>query len=278
MLFDLLTLGLLRVSGMQAKNFLQGQLTCDVNAITENAPTLGAHCNPQGRIISLFYLFYWQSAYYLLMPRELITIAESALKKYALFFKVELSDVSQQFHLYGCTDTWDERSKNEVLLTLPVSSSRCIIMTDAMTETHAKQVDLESAAAWKYLDFCQRLPSLYPNTSQQFLPHELHLDKLNAIAFNKGCYTGQEIIARMHYRGKLKNHLYLANIASATAPQPGQTIYALHADEINASGTVVDVCQRAERDYWVLLLTTDNHAKNQHLFLDKDALHYFEIH
>src|SRR5204862_2056050 len=94
--------GVLKVSGKDAAKLLQGQLTCDVNINTKQS-TLGAHCNPQGRILSLFYLFKFDAsdAFYLVMPKNMLPIATAALNKYALFYKVCLQDVSDDFSLYG---------------------------------------------------------------------------------------------------------------------------------------------------------------------------------
>src|SRR3990167_1134226 len=95
------TYGLLKVSGIDAKKLLQGQLTCHMDEITETEYRLAAHCNPQGRVISLFYVFMQQNAYYLLMPISMLDIALNALKKYAVFYKVELTNVSEHFTAIG---------------------------------------------------------------------------------------------------------------------------------------------------------------------------------
>src|SRR5688572_15995778 len=96
-------LGLLKIFGKDAHKLLQGQLTCDMNEVTSNHSLVGAHCNPQGRIISLFRIFHYQDSYFLQMPREMIPIALRALKKYAIFFKVELVDESDEWIAYGCS-------------------------------------------------------------------------------------------------------------------------------------------------------------------------------
>jgi folate-binding Fe-S cluster repair protein YgfZ len=95
-IINLRHLGHLCISGPDAKKFLQGQLTCNLDEITPTNSTLGAHCNPQGRVISLFRLFIFLDNYYLQMPREMIPIAQKALQKYAVFFKVKLSDASDE--------------------------------------------------------------------------------------------------------------------------------------------------------------------------------------
>jgi hypothetical protein len=209
--------GLLKVSGVEAKKLLQGQLTCDVEKAAASDYILGAHCNPQGRIISFFRLFLGHDAYYLLMPQEMVAIALTALKKYAIFYKV------------------------------------------ALTELNSSALDIAeitglNAIAWRQHDMQQYLPVIYASTSGKFLPHELHLPELAAVSFDKGCYTGQEIIARMHYRGKLKNHLYHAAITTTQPPFPGDEIYNQQHGPLKASGTVVDVYELGENKYHILLV------------------------
>ncbi len=201
-------LGLLKVSGSKAKELLQGQLTCDLNEVTPTQPRLGAHCNPQGRIISLFRIFLHNDEYYLQMPREMVAIALKALKKYAVFFKVELSDASD-----------------------------------------------ESIGLLEHLPLSQGYAMIYPETTEMFLPHELNLHQLNGISFTKGCYTGQEIIARMQYRGKLKTQLHLATCEYNSIVR-GMDIF----DEKGVAGKVVDYENNS-----LLILIQDT---NQALFLD----------
>lgn len=201
-------LGLLKVSGTRAKELLQGQLTCDVNEVTSTQIKLGAHCNPQGRIISLFQLFFYQDDYYLQMPRNMIAIALAALKKYAVFFKVELTDASDNVETI---DFPDIKLKNGIGM-------------------------------------------IYPETSEKFLPHEINLHLQNGISFTKGCYTGQEIIARMQYRGKLKNKLCVYHIDSPLEPKRGSDFN----DERNIAGTIVDFYTVKPNNYQLLLLTSKN--------------------
>jgi folate-binding protein YgfZ len=221
-------LGLLSIGGSGAKKFLQGQLTCNLEEILPGQNVLAAHCNPQGRIISLFQLLFLNDQYYLLMPASLLPIAQAALKKYAVFFKVTLNDMSNDESLKKLID----------------------------------QPTIESG-----------IPHIYPETSEKFLPHELNLHKLNAISFNKGCYTGQEIIARMQYRGKLKNHMYLVSTVSDTPPIRGQEIFS----ETGASGSVVDYAHLGYNNYKLLVIASEHDVNTTPLFLDADRKNKLEF-
>lgn len=226
---DISSLGLLAVKGTRAKEFLQGQLTCHMDEITPNHSSLAAHCNPKGRIISFFRIFMLDGQYYLQMPASIIPITIAALKKYAVFYKVELVHEPSNSKVIYCGDT------------IPA--------------------DMTSKKPWNYFDIMQNIPNIYPETTEKFLPHELNLQNLNAISFNKGCYTGQEIIARMQYRGKLKTHLYRGNTDSL--PKRGSDIYD---EEGNATGMVVDFC---EKDVGFEILFTSSVPQNHFLDAEK---------
>ncbi len=266
---DLSHLGLVKVSGTDAKKLLQGQLTCHLDDITSAQGHLGAHCNPQGRVISLFYIFLFQDAYYLLMPRHLMPIAMAALKKYAIFYKTELTDASKDLSVLGWIKTTEERG-----LIISLKEHR-----QELPE-HFAQAPFLTSQEWKQLDLQEGIPAIYPETSGKFLPHEINLEKLGAIHFEKGCYTGQEIIARMHYRGKLKNHLYHAMIISVSPLHPGTDVYSQQNQEIKTSGVIVDACLATnahDQQYDVLMVTDDSNAKPQHLFLNNHENEFFII-
>jgi folate-binding protein YgfZ len=279
-LCDLSSYGLLQVSGADSQKLLQGQLTCDVSRISDTHSSMGAHCNAQGRIISLFYLFQFQGSYYLLLPRSMLDIALAALKKYAVFYKVTLVNASDNLIIIGHSGKDFSPDHYATAAIIHTGGGRRVIVAEpgvikSVWDTLAQNATVASLHAWKHLNISDSIPTVYPETSEKFLPHELNLDKLNAISFDKGCYTGQEIIARMHYRGKLKNHMYLTKITSNTAPLPGDDISSLQGQDIRASGLVVDACVEDRRNYIALITTDESNVKNEHLFLDHDYKAFF---
>lgn len=218
-------LGILAVEGTDAKKFLQGQLTCNLEEISADHTRLGAHCAPDGRVISLFHIKATNQGYQLQMPKSLVPIAINALKKYAVFFKVTLTDQS----------------------------------TDAVYPINE---EIE-----------QGIPHIYPETSGKFLPHEINLPALHAVSFNKGCYTGQEIIARMHYRAKLKKQLYAAKVTTSIAITPGQNIY----DTETQAGFVVDVFQKNPKQFALLVIANIADVANKPLYIDPNKQYPLEF-
>jgi folate-binding protein YgfZ len=247
-LFNLSRLGILKISGSGAGQLLQGQVSCDITTIPSGTGNMGAHCNPQGRIISLFYVARINDEFFLLMPKNIITTAMAALKKYAPFFKAELQDASNSYQVIGA---YHHDALAYPLISarinLPSHTNRELILLppDTISDSEAASHD-----EWKLLDMLDGIPAIYAETSGTFLPHDINLPELNAVNFNKGCYTGQEIIARMHYRGNPKTHLYRGRSNEPIAP--GTLIY----DQEKPAGTIIDSSQNVYNHHFALLFTS----------------------
>jgi folate-binding protein YgfZ len=266
MLINLPNQGFLQVKGDGAKALLQGQLTCNLDEITVTQTRLGAHCNPQGRILSLFRLWYFQEAYYLQMPDDLLPIAMTALKKYAGFYKVTLTEAALASAVYQ-GDQLISPTDDTLILPLPGESVHAILGEPAAVQRIVSTLDKgaisDNLNDWKKLQIENGIPTIYANTSGKLLPQELNLDQLGAVSFNKGCYTGQEIIARMHYRGQAKKRLFRARVNTPTTPQPGDDIFM-----DNACGTIVDSYPENATTQQLLVVANCSDVASQTLFLD----------
>ena len=248
--FKLSGLGLLKISGPESAKFLQGQLSCDVEAIPSGKGLMAAHCNPQGRVISLFYAVNINGDFYLIMPLDLIEDALSALKKYAPFFKTQLQDATGDYSITGAV----KKDRNpDMLASIDIGSNlhRTIQLLPATTSHNQNSLTYDE---WHMLDMIEGIPLIHHDTSAKFLPHDINLPQLNAISFSKGCYTGQEIIARMHYRGQPKKHLYRGT--SAIKLTPGTLL----TSEGNPSGAIIDCSQSMYNNLYPLLFTATETA------------------
>lgn len=279
MICHLSDFGLLKVSGKDAKQLLQGQFTNNIETLTPGKASLCAHCNPQGRIISLFYIFQYHDSFYLFMPQSMIAIEMNALKKYAIFYKVEMHDLSENLMLISHTNPAltlvDEIIPFKIISHYVFAGNPSLI--EPLWNQFTEQEHLASINRWKLSYLVQGIAFIYPETSEKCLPHEINLHERGGIDFNKGCYTGQEIIARMHYRAKLKNHLYLATIHHESSLHPGSPLYSLSGHEIKVSGMIVDACFDKDNNYYALIITDEANAKDNHLFLDRNQ-NYFKLH
>lgn len=281
-MIDLSHLGFIKVSGQQAKTMLQGQLTCHMDEITPSQTRLAAHCNPQGRIISLFRIFFYREDYYLQMPIPLIPLAIKALQKYAVFFNVTIEDASHTLMKLGYTGTdlhlmrqtlpsdVDSAVETNQLMTIKVSDhpSRFEIIGDgeALHQLTNEHMAFQQHSVWQSMEIESGNAAIYPETSEKFLPHDIQLPQRNGVSFQKGCFTGQEIIARMHYRGKPKNQMY--HMSSATPHQPvrGADIFSTN----GVAGSIIDYCQDDKKNHTLLVLT---HDITQSFYLDAEKKH-----
>lgn len=232
-------LGVLTVAGKDAAKFLQGQITCNINDITDAKSSLGAMCNPKGRAISTFLLVKYADAFLMILPNELLASVKKRLQMYVLRSDVILTDSSDELSLIGLSysvaqsDQISEplfetnRQQENIIVNF---QSRGLIIAEAGNARNfwSEQVNLgflpDDSAQWRYLDIISGIPWLSAATSEEFIPQMLNLDKLGGISFTKGCYTGQEIVARTHYLGKAKRELFVAEAGDITPPEPNSIV------------------------------------------------------
>jgi len=182
---------------------------------------------------------------------------------------VQFADASDDFDIIGIQGP--SQKMNDTLVQIPFGMDRSIIIAN-------KNAGKDDATmSWKQLNIQERIASIYPETSGKFLPHDIHLHELGAISFNKGCFTGQEIIARMHYRGKLKKRLYLATIESNVSPQLGEDIFYFRDHKPEVSGSIVDVYDYKKNNYRALIVADEKNARENMLFLQKNPNNFFKI-
>lgn len=238
---DLSTLGVIKIVGDQAETFLQGQFTCDVTQVTSSRGSLGALCNHQGRVLAVFWLLKKNDDYYCILPHSLITDFIQHLSKFAVFSKVTLEALNTDYFLYGCVGAasrelllkqYDQipsesfeviACDQDLLVQIPAASSRYLVLR--RTPLIAEEINNQDLS-WKSLNIISGQAMIYPETKGIVTPHMLNLHQLDAVSFNKGCYVGQEIIARTHYLGKSKRHLCQAKIQAIVNLQPGSQIIA----------------------------------------------------
>lgn len=245
---DLSHLGLIEVRGASAFDFLQGQLSNDLSAVSETRAQLSAWCSAQGRVLALMLIFQRGDAYYLQLPREILAATLKRLRLYVLRAQVTLGDVSDTLlqigvagaqaseHLKHQFDPLPDapyaviQRDNLSLVRLPGETPRFLLAAPysaarALWETLSAALTPTGSAPWRLLDIRAGLPALYPGTQDQFIPQMLNLDALGALSFTKGCYPGQEIVARARHLGEVKRRLYPASVQSGTVPQPGAALY-----------------------------------------------------
>lgn len=213
-------LGVVRLTGPDSAKFLQGQYTSDTNLLSPTASLYGAVCNPKGRIISSFFALKAPQGEDLLlvMERDLVETTLTHLQKYAVFFKTQLSDASDEFALYleyEQRGAEQEETVANTLATVAEDSAIVITTTAGNLQRHLRlvsgeqsleEVQADAAPVFELL-IARPLTNLADNSN--LLPQWLNMQANGGINFRKGCYTGQEIIARMKYKGQSKKQMGL---------------------------------------------------------------------
>lgn len=259
--------GLLALDGVDASKFLQGQVTCDVRELENHNTRLGAQCNIKGRMLLCFRALQTNNQQILLrMHRNMVATGLSSFGKYSVFFKVKLSDATENYRHVGITgpdaqqviadvfnstlaanDSWALSGEN-VIIRISDQQFECWLAA-AQAEQTWKQLrarcELASQNLWSLLNIQAGLGDLTPNTFETFTPQAINFQLVNGVNFRKGCYTGQEIVARLHYRGSLKRHMYRFEftLSDGALPAPGTQ---LHNSESKAIGEVVIAAQKTD--------------------------------
>ena len=223
-------LDVFEVSGAGAATFLQGQLTCNINDLLENKASPAAFCNAKGRVISTLLIIKKADTFLIVLPRTLLDKVIKKLSMYILRADVQMTHKSDELCLLGINCSSSDLHGMEMpkepyavsiteprSIRLPGTLSRYLLVssTDKAINFWKQALNLENlqpsdSKEWIYQDLSSGLPWFNEAQSEQYIPQMLNIDKLGGISFNKGCYTGQEIVARTHYLGKAKREMFLA--------------------------------------------------------------------
>ena len=240
-------LGLLRLAGPDAISFLQGQISNDARRLASGSPLLAAYSSPQGRVVALFHLLPHSSGVFALLPREIALPTLERLRKFVMRAKVQIEDVSDQFSVIGMhgaealagaglsvpgTAGYAEHDGIGIACVGPpaaaadAGASRYWVIgrpTDLARHGIAGVANGPGAAAdprvehdWRLADIRAGLPQVYAATREMFVAQMLNLDLIDGISFTKGCFTGQEIIARTQHLGRIKRRLFRLRLPAGT--------------------------------------------------------------
>jgi len=259
-LVNLSHFGLIEFAGEEALPFLQGQLSCDVENLQIWHAQYGSYNTPKGRMLASFLLWRTADAYYMQLPRGLCEPVRKRIAIFILRSKVRVTDASDGWALFGIAGTNAEQLLKKKLGPVPstpmemttaenvsilkLDSTRFQIIAEADYASQVRDVLADetipaSREAWDLLDIRAGIPFVLPETQEQFVPQMANLDLVGGVSFSKGCYPGQEIVARMHYLGKLKQRMYLARIETADPPNAGDKVFSSMLGE-QAAGMLVN--------------------------------------
>lgn len=223
------TYSILEISGADALVFLQGQMTNDMNKAGSEIIFSGM-CNPKGRLFAFVRIAKFNNVFYIISPKQITESIQKKLSMYVLRSQVKicLMDSIQIFGVINQAEYIKSIANNNLikLITFPNQIDRNIFFCEDMdlTELQLPCETSDDSSTWTAYDISSGIPEIYPETQEKFLPHTCNLDIINAINFQKGCYTGQEIVARTQYLGKPKHRSFFGKVKATNTLIPGQTI------------------------------------------------------
>ena len=235
--FALSGLGIARVSGADAETFLQGQFSNDITDLSpDNGHQLTAYCNPKGRMLALFHLLREaDAAYVLLAPREVLNKVLPRLKMFVMRSAVTI-ELDQDTQTYGVQTSNISAAGAGLapgarIFPHSLDPGRFLVLASA-----SPTMDSEAEQEWNQLDIEQNLPQVYAQTHEALIPQSANLDIVGGVNFKKGCYPGQEIIARIKYRGKPKTRMIGASIKTQDNIEIGQPVFIEGPQESRGAG------------------------------------------
>lgn len=260
---DASELGLILVSGDDAESFLQNQLSNDISHIDETRFQLSTYSSAKGRMLAVFQIVRISNGFILITPLSIVERLLQRLQMFVIQAKVTLANASGHFIRFALqTDNVAIISnpslaqqegqvlQNDSLISLQLSSLNhqkrylvlCLSLEEAKTlwGEFSQHLQVSPFEAWRLSQIKCGIPTIYPQTSEEFVLQMANLDLLEAVSFEKGCYPGQEIIARMHYLGKLKRRLFLTSFETDQCPLPGDDLIVRGVEAPDGSGKVVD--------------------------------------
>jgi tRNA-modifying protein YgfZ len=278
---------LLHISGPDTLKFLQGQTTCDTRKITPNHALPGVFCTPKGRAVCDFLLCELEPDHFALrMRRDIRASSSTAFGKYIIFSKAKLEAAREDWATYA---VWGPEASKVLGGTFGEAPAEhfgttrgdgfVLVQTDEQGEQFecylhsassaaqlalmAERIQSGSEPEWEVLQIKNGIARIEAATVEEFVPQTLNYDRTGHISFNKGCYTGQEVVARLHYLGKPKRRTYVAELPPGTNCPAGTAVYdAVSGQDI---GAIVNCCTAEGKTRALVAATAGDHANSLHL-------------
>ncbi|MBL1433471.1 MAG: folate-binding protein YgfZ [Gammaproteobacteria bacterium] len=288
-------LNVVAIHGDDAQKFLHGQLINDVEGLADNSLQLNGYCDPKGRLLALFHLIRLGDKYLMLIDQS---ISKSVIKRLQMF--VLMAEVEFEPSTLKCigfvqnntqktptlikeaslaSSTVCSNNNGLILALLQDKPARYILIGDssqlgqAWNSLSKNNLNCDDTV-WHLLNVRLGQPSLAGKTQGAFVPQMMNLDLINGLSFSKGCYPGQEVVARMHHLGKLKRRMYRLHIRCEEQPLAGDGIYSLNSDinapqgHIESVGKIVSAVKINDDEFDALAVLQIKHKEDSNLYLD----------
>jgi len=256
-------IGLILVNGEDAREFLQNQLSNDIALIDETSFQLSSYSTPKGRMLGVFQVLQISNGYILVTTRTMVLALMERLYHFIVHSRVKLADASDHFARFVLQTNQPEIINHPLLAKAPNASFQndsvislqfarlneqhrylilCLSAEESIKlwEQFSANLQIASFKAWRLAEIKSGVPVIYPPTAEEFVLQMANLNALGGVSFQKGCYPGQEIVARMQYLGKLKRRMFLAELETRQLPGPGDDLVTAGKEVVDGSGKVVD--------------------------------------
>lgn len=269
---------LLHLTGPDSLKFLQGQATCDTDKIDEHHALPGAYCNPQGRMVCDFLLCQLGPEHFgLRMKEDILARSAAVFGKYIVFSKAELDENDDNWETMAC---WGEQVSKQLSSAFPELPQKqygsicgdgfCVVQMDTLgtqfecfihrnerpelMEKITAEMTQSDESIWQSLQIGAGMGRIQGANVEAFIPQMLNYDITGHVSFTKGCYTGQEVVARMHYRGKPKRRMYLASLAQNIKVEAGTAVFSGEGSQ--SVGNVVNSAADSQGALLMLVVAT----------------------
>jgi folate-binding protein YgfZ len=279
---ELSSAGLMSFGGPDAVVFLHAQLTSDVAGLPSLRTQYSAYCSPKGRVLAVFLLWRSEDEVLLQLPESLREALQAKLSRYVLRAQVKIAAETSTYRIFGA---WGPSIRDGIVKiagTVPAEVSefvfvrgirvarlegdRFIVVSPASEEAHVRSAlagcaSEEAESAWSLREVRAGVPIVTRETQDEFVPQMLNLDLIGGVSYTKGCYPGQEIVARTRYLGRLKQRTYRIHVAAGVPPQPADKLYSAAFGPEQASGAVLYAAPAPEGGYEALAVVQTNAAR-----------------
>jgi hypothetical protein len=261
-LIPLSSMGEIQVAGNDATTFLQNMLTNDVSALTIGQTQLTGLCNPKGRLLSIFMLTQHSQSYSIHLPKELVAPLTQRLNMFKLRSQVTLNAIEDGYVIGLIGDFSIPSELNTV--TVPKTAEKLRLVSCSphqleFIESVQKQADeVLTESVWQQVWIELGLPMVFLSTQETFTPQQVNLDLVDGVSFKKGCYPGQEVVARLHYLGSPSRRLFQGVLASSHLPEAGTSVlddqgetlgHIVQASPLNAEQAVCQLSLKLAANY-----------------------------
>lgn len=267
--------GVIQLTGEEKQSYLQGQITADLNQLKDDNALLGCHCDFKGKTWSVFYTFIWKESILLVIHNSVLEKSLSELKKYGVFAKVEITDQSSTWQLTGGSGTEFEDTLKPIFGELPTLNrsvvsndyglvmainqpeQRYLVLQPDNTEKRLSAEFTRNNELWEIADIQAGIGEIRDSSVNEYVPQMLNLQALDAIDFNKGCYMGQEVVARTKYLGRNKRAGFILKTESKNGNLSGEQLEYQIGENWRPGGKILRSGSNSEQTWAFAVLAND---------------------